>query len=420
MSTLTDYEVTVWEGTDQNANKFSLGSKLQTAQTDITTLQDQVAAIDGNYPVAKGYGYIGTRTVVQINALTPATGMVVVAGSAGTPTAGTSSLLAIGDVAEYDGTNWIKIVAHSGGFVPDTTVLIVAPASATLYSPLTTGTDGGKLATFGGASNTPSLTVPADGIAYAVTGTSVNAGKIYQFQTGAGWSVVTTALSNSNPANLAAAAAPGVSVQGSRADHVHALPLSDATPADLGVASAGTAVLASRADHVHTLPAGAPTDYQVYNDAGIDRITNTATETPFATDYTLSANALAQGAEWDIEARVYVAGVTGTPDLIIRLNVAGAAVSAVQVTSVTADAQFDLRAQIIVGKDGASGVAVMNVNGISYTSAVVGTQKPGAYIGAFDTTTSKDIVVTAEWSAASASNQADLRLLRSSYRAASV
>jgi hypothetical protein len=221
MSTLTDYEKTVWEGSDQNAQRFALGAKLQTAQTDIVTLQDTVAAIDGNYPTAKGYGYIGTRTVVQINALTPATGMVVVAGSAGTPTAGTSSLLAIGDVAEYDGTNWIKIVSHSGGFVPSGTVLLVAAPSVTLYSPLTTGTDGDKLATFDGTTNTPVLSVPADGIAYAVTGTSANAGKIYQYQAGTGWSVVTTPLSSATPQAVGTAAA-GSSTQSSRADHVHA------------------------------------------------------------------------------------------------------------------------------------------------------------------------------------------------------
>lgn len=390
MSTLTDYEVTVWEGTDQNANKFALGSKLQTAQTDITTLQDQIAAIDGNYPAAKGFGYIGTRTIAQIDALTPTTGLVVVAGSAGTPAAGTSDVLAIGDVAEYSGTSWLKIVAHSGGFVPDTTVLIVAPSSSTLYSPLTSGTDGSKLATFDGASNTPALTVPADGIAYAITGTSVNAGKICQYQTGAGWSVVTTPLSNAVPAALGRAAA-GVSTQASRADHVHEAPPSSAVFTD---------------DIKYLAP-------------GANRVTNSTVETDFNDIVAVAANGLTAGSILEGRAHCYVVGVTGTPDLAIRLYIAGAAYNTVSITSVTADAAIDISYQVIVGVGGASGKAIVNVNGIAYTMAVVGTQKPNSYIADIDFTAAIGIKVSAQWSAASADNQVDLRLLTSSYRAAS-
>jgi len=390
MSTLTDYEVTVWEGTDQNAQKFALGSKLQTAQTDITTLQDQVAAIDGAYPTAKGYGYIGTRTVVQINALTPATGMVVVAGSAGTPTAGTSSLLAVGDVAEYDGTSWIKIVSHSGGFVPVSTVLIVASTASTLYSPLTTGTDGDKLATFDGTSNTPALTVPTDGVAYAISGTSVNSGKIYQYQTGAGWAVVTTPLSNATPAALGTAS-PGVSTQASRADHVHEAP-----------------------------PSSNPfTDQIKYLAPGANRVSNSTSEIDFNDIVAVDANALTAGSILEGRVHCYVVGVTGTPDLVIRLYIANVAYNSVSITSVTADAAIDIWYQVIVGVGGASGKAIVNVNGIAYTMAVVGTQKPNSYIADIDFTAPIGIKASAQWSVASASNQVDQRLITASYRAAS-
>lgn len=431
MSTLTDYEVTVWEGTDQNAQKFALGSKLQTAQTDITTLQDQVAAIDGVYPTAKGYGYIGTRTVVQINALTPATGMVVVAGSAGTPTAGTSSLLAVGDVAEYDGTSWIKIVSHSGGFVPVSTVLIVASTASTLYSPLTTGTDGDKLATFDGTSNTPALTVPADGVAYAISGTSVNSGKIYQFQTGAGWAVVTTPLSDTTPAAIGTASA-GVAVKASRSDHVHAHGDQSAIGTALHASSQS-----SYTDSVHNkIPAASntaqlaiqglnsamPFDSAQYAAAAADRAPSDAAENAFATTYTLPANALAAGSEWKVSADCLVAGVSGsTPGLVLKLKLDGnAAATATFAPAVSGD-RARLEWTVKVGVAGASGVAVIDQKSIGSTGAGAGTGtivESTLFNAAFDTTTTHVVTVTAQWDETDAADLVDLRFLNSSYRLA--
>lgn len=131
-------------------------------------------------------GYIGNRSVTQINALTPVEGWSVVATDAGTPTAGTSDLLAAGDLAQYDGTSWLKKISHSSNFVPNNTRLVVA-AAVTLYAPLTDGTDENSFAEFDGSSNTPTLTQPTDGATYQVRGeTAFREGSFYRFDLGSG------------------------------------------------------------------------------------------------------------------------------------------------------------------------------------------------------------------------------------------
>ena len=365
---------------------LAVGTMIQTLQTLTESQQTELDTL-GAEPVI-GLGYAGTRTVAQINLLSPSAGDCYVVSNAGTLTTGTLAVTA-GDLVAYSGSAWVLLADAVDGFVPALSVIV---GTGTLYAPLTDGTDEKKVATFTGRSNTPALVTPSAGdikrVIAGPDGSAVTVNRIYMYS-GSAWVTATSAT------------------------------LSSATPQPLGVAAAGSTGSASDAGHIHALPTTLPVDYQVYNDAGVDRVTNTATETAFSTAYTLPANALAEGSVWTGEARVYVAGVTGTPNLIIRLNIGGIAVSAVQVTSVTADAAYDLKFEVIVGVDGASGVAVMNVNGISYTLSNVGTQKPNAYIGAFDTTATKALTVSAEWNAASASNQADLRLLRSSYRAAS-
>jgi hypothetical protein len=153
-------------------------------------------------------GYLGTRTVTEINALTPTIGQSVVAGDPGTPTAGTSDLLATGDVAEFDGTSWKKILGAAGGFPPAGTRALVDTDPVTLYSPLTDGTDEGKCVEWDGTSLTPSsLVSPTDGDAVLVRGEgSVNENQAYVFdgavpsgewvQFSGGGTVDHTALSN--------------------------------------------------------------------------------------------------------------------------------------------------------------------------------------------------------------------------------
>lgn len=111
-----------------------------------------------------GISYIGTRTIAQVNALSPSAGDLVVAGDGGTPTAGTSDALVEGDGAEYDGTQWQKIwAADADDAPPQGTRVLVAATGTTLYAPLTDVTDNTKMAYFGGASKTPQLTTPTTG-----------------------------------------------------------------------------------------------------------------------------------------------------------------------------------------------------------------------------------------------------------------
>lgn len=128
-------------------------------------------------------GYIGSRTIVQINALSPAEAdSVVVTGATGTPTAGSSDLLAAGDLAEYDGTQWKQIVATSGGFPPSGTRALVHVEAVTLFSPLVDGTDEGKVAEWDGTSLTPDLEAADDGDNVSVSGdSSVRENRIYQY-----------------------------------------------------------------------------------------------------------------------------------------------------------------------------------------------------------------------------------------------
>jgi hypothetical protein len=105
----------------------------------------------------------GTRTIPEINALTGLKdGTTVVAGSAGTPSASGSDTLAIGDIAEYHNPSvinpgWRIIVAHSGGYPPANTRLLIDDGGKTIYSPFTNNTDNAKVATYDGTSLTPNL-----------------------------------------------------------------------------------------------------------------------------------------------------------------------------------------------------------------------------------------------------------------------
>jgi len=139
-----------------------------------------IAGLTWRAPV-DGIEYIGTRTITEINALSPSTGDTVVAGSAGTPTAGTSDALVIGDITEYDGTNWKKIYNQVSNYPPDGVRLLVS--SGTLYSPLTDSSDENKIATFDGTSLTPALQIPSDGWAVLNrNSSSINYNKAYVYE----------------------------------------------------------------------------------------------------------------------------------------------------------------------------------------------------------------------------------------------
>lgn len=180
--------------------------------------------------------YVGTRDIADIDLLTPAAGWSVVAGDAGTPAAGTSDALVAGDIAEFDGTSWIKIVDQVGGFPPNGTRAVIAwPAAAVLFAPLTNGTDEGKIAQWDGTSLTPaSKSTPVDGYAVLCKGsatdpsTGYNEGKAFSF-TGVvpngSWNQVGAAVPFGTPVSVGTANAAGSSPNAARADHEHDSPV---------------------------------------------------------------------------------------------------------------------------------------------------------------------------------------------------
>jgi hypothetical protein len=167
-----------------------MGSNKLTNMTDGTATGDAVnkgqldaIAVGITWkPPASVNGYHANLTIAGINGLTPASGDSVVATDAGTPTAGSSDVLAAGDLAEFNGTDWKLIVANSGGFPPAGTRAIVS-TTATLTAPLTASTDEGKCVEWDGASLTPATfftSLDGDGILVAGEG-SVNENKAFVF-----------------------------------------------------------------------------------------------------------------------------------------------------------------------------------------------------------------------------------------------
>jgi len=136
----------VFSGADWTfgADELKVGTPtVGTAAANKDYVDGLISGIAWKDPV-KVLGFIGEATVVAINALTPAAGDSVVATTAGTPTAGTSDALVIGDLAEFDGTSWQKLYAASGSRLPAGIRLVVS-TTATLLSPLTGSADEGKI-----------------------------------------------------------------------------------------------------------------------------------------------------------------------------------------------------------------------------------------------------------------------------------
>jgi len=164
------------DGGQAFTNNQSMGNNKLTALAPGTVSTDAVnkgqldaisAGVSWREPVQARH-YLGTFSISGINALSPTSGQAVTALSAGTPSAGTSDVLAIGDVAEFDGTSWKKIISNSGGFVPDGTRMIISDTgtleTSSASGDLIEGTDNGKIAVFDGTSNNPAeLITPNNG-----------------------------------------------------------------------------------------------------------------------------------------------------------------------------------------------------------------------------------------------------------------
>jgi len=102
-------------------------------------------------------GLVGNATIVALNAIvTPTIDDAYVIVTAGTPVAGLSDALVIGDVAEWDGIQWKKVISAVGGFVPATTAYQLT-GGTDLIAPYANDIDEGKVVVFNGISNTGTL-----------------------------------------------------------------------------------------------------------------------------------------------------------------------------------------------------------------------------------------------------------------------
>jgi hypothetical protein len=128
---------------------------------------------------------LGDRTIAEIDALTPTEGQTVVAASPGTPLAPGSDLLAIGDIAYFNGTGWFIVKANVAGAVEAGTMVVVANDGTTIFSPFTAGQNGARAEADGVGGWT--ITAPTEGDATLIYGDGYN----YENQI---WAWTTTGL----------------------------------------------------------------------------------------------------------------------------------------------------------------------------------------------------------------------------------
>lgn len=176
------------------ANQSMGGFKLTnnatpTASADAATkgyVDNLVSGIQWIAPVdAKDYygnietvGLVGNLAALAIEALTPAAGDAYVVTTANG--VGALSTATVGDIWEYSGATWVKLVTGSGGFVPVNTRATLSTATA-LIAPYTDVTDDAKLATFSGASNTATLSSFGSPGAVFVVEDGVDKGDVVEF-----------------------------------------------------------------------------------------------------------------------------------------------------------------------------------------------------------------------------------------------
>lgn len=158
---------------DVNATvDFSTGTPVYTFANDTTAegLFVTGTPVDGNHAVNKTYvdglvtgttwkdpvctiGLVGNAAETTIEGLSPSAGDAYVVSSLDGDSTISGTAAAVGDIFEYDGTSWQKILANSGGFPPADTRVVLS-TSVALISPYTDATDDGKIATFSGSSLT--------------------------------------------------------------------------------------------------------------------------------------------------------------------------------------------------------------------------------------------------------------------------
>jgi len=164
-------------GAAVGAGNLAMGGNRVTGVPDIPTTGTD--AVNQNYvdniasgirwkePVAVN-GLVGNLAFAAINALSPAAADAYVVTDAGTLTLGSLAVVA-GDLVEFDGAAWVKIVDAAGGYVPLGTRAVLSTVTA-LVSPYTDATDDGNIVDFDGTTNTGADTGEADGNAVLVNG----------------------------------------------------------------------------------------------------------------------------------------------------------------------------------------------------------------------------------------------------------
>lgn len=135
-------------------------------------------------------------------------------------------------------------------------------------------------------------------------------------------------------------------------------------------------------------------------------ITNTTTETAFSTTFSIPANRLRVGSVLSLRTRASVSSGNSTDTLTLRARLTNASGTllgaglAFDVTNGGGDVG-DINLQMVVRSLGAAGT-MMSSGSIGLLTAVQATGSAGAVT--IDTTAAITLVITAQWSAASASN----------------
>jgi hypothetical protein len=124
-----------------------------TAAASKSYVDGLISGVGWKQPVV-AMGLVGNATVATINGLSPTAGDAYVMTDAGDLTANDPDLtVAIGDIVEWDGTEWQIIVTNSGGYPPVDTRIVLSEQT-TLVSPYTDATDNDKVMEFSGSSLT--------------------------------------------------------------------------------------------------------------------------------------------------------------------------------------------------------------------------------------------------------------------------
>lgn len=394
-------------------------------------------------PAVAVVALLGQKTVAQLDALGTgaAVGDAYIAGDAGTPAQGSSSVAAVGDILEWSGTAWVKIVDNVDNYVPGGTVCIVG--GGTLVAPFTDVDDRHKVVTFDGTDNNGSLAVPTKGEARFCTGPGSvreNRGYVYD-TTPAGWNDVAgpTLYAQATPAAVGTAAV-GTSARLAREDHVHAHgdqgavagSLHDADQVDYERADGSKNKIQAGSDTVAAaiddLDDAMPTDVGTFVAGTADRISNPGgtTETAFAATVTIPAGAFEAGTviEWD--AIVQIAGIANAQTATIRARLGG--VGGLELASSEAFDPSDspdpgegdavsLGGRIRCRTAGAGGAVdgqarvVKDVGG-----TVTDVAQAPLFRESIDLSVAKDLVVTIEFSGSDGANVADLIGLHASVR----